>query len=269
MKLSTIFSEMRAISRKEMINNGLRLADCMADIVERNEQSLMPNTAYWLTTSYEGTFLAFSDEVAGTSLAEFCEQKGDYIARENGFSECRIINFATEEINHVPADEFLKKIKELEAVTGENETEILTEDPELYLNSAAYAYRHDEVDKLRNSNKWNAYCADALYYAVDKDIDGTATHDLLSSYSLGRTMFVAAATVINAKDKSAYDDDVVEWAKSALEIIPPSVVETAKPVDVKPEALSDFILYKLIPTAAAEETAKSGDTAESEDMDRF
>ncbi len=269
MKLYKIFNEMRTIDYKQIIDNGLSLADWMTYIVERNEQSPMPSTAYWLTTSYDGTFLAFSDDVAGSLLSEYCKQMENCIAHKKGFAECRIINFATEEISRVPADEFLKKIKELDAVTGENETQILTDDPELYLNSAAYAYRHNEVDKLHNSNKWNAYCADALYYAVDKDIDGTATHDLLSSYSLGRTMFVAAATVINAKDKSAYNDDVVEWAKSALEIIPPSVVETAKPVDVKPEALSDFILYKLIPTAAAEETVKSGDTAESEDIDRF
>ncbi len=81
-------------------------------------------------------------------------------------------------------------------------------------------------------------------------------------------MFVAAATVLNAEDKTVYDNKVVEWAKSTLENIPPSMVEMAEPTDVKPEALSDFIQYKLIPTAEAE-AAKNADTAECEDMDRF
>lgn len=272
MRLSEIVEKMCAITLEEVASNHLRLAYDITEVLKRQEQYAVPKTAYWLSTQDRGSFLAFADNVPGSELADYCTEYAWKILRENSGATCRKINFETGEFTEIPAEEFLKTIDHLKAVTGANEMKISADnDPGLYLNSTAYAYRHNEIEMLSNSNRQNAYCADSLYYVVDKDFDGSAAHDHLTSYSLERTIFVAAAAVLNSENASAFDDKVVDWAKSMLDDIPPSVVESAKPIDVKPEALSDFILNKLIPTAEAE-AARNAENTESEDtdgLDRF
>lgn len=266
MKLSGIVEKMCAMTLKEVASNHLSLSYDIAEILRRKDQYAIPKTAYWLTTRGRGTFLAFADNVADTELANYCTKYAWKLRWENGDAMFRKINFETGDITEIPAEEFLKTIEHLIPVTGANETKISTDDPDLYLNSMAYAYRNHEIEAFKDSNRWNNYCADSLYYVVDKDFDGSAAHDHLTSYSLERTIFVAAATVLNAENQSAFDGKAVEWAKEMLKDIPQGAVETVPSIDVKPEALSEFILNKLIPTAEAEAANDAEDT-EDEDMD--
>lgn len=267
MNLSEIIAHMQIRVVQEVDTGQADIGSNIAEILKRREQIPAPlPTAYWLTTRDSGTFFAFSDDVADSALVNYCAEFEGYI-RGNGHATGRKINFKTGELTVIPTSEFLRTIKVLESATGKKEPKITADnDPELYLNSAAYAYRHNEIEDIRNSNRQNVYCANSLYYVVDKDFDGSAAHDHLTSYSLERTIFVTAAAVLNAENTSAFDDKVVDWAKSTLNDIPPSVVETAPPIDVKPEALSEFILNKLIPTAEAEAANDTEDT-EVEDMD--
>ena len=267
MNLSEIIAHMQIRVVQEVDKGQADLGHDIADILRRKEQIPAPlPTAYWLTTRDSGTFFAFSDNVNETALTNFCGEFEKYI-RGNGHATCRRINFETGELTVIPVDKFLKTVKQLEAVTGANETKISADnDPNLYLNSAAYAYRHNEIETFRNSNRQNMYCADSLYYVVDKDFDGSAAHDHLTSFSLERTIFVAAAAVLNAESQSAFDNKAVEWAKEMLKDIPQGTVETAPAINVKPEALSEFILNKLIPTVEAE-AANSAEDTEGEDMD--
>ncbi len=267
MNLSEIIEHMQISVVQEVEQGQADLGSDIADILRRKEQIPAPlPTAYWLTTRDKGTFLAFSDDVGETALADFCGEHEKYI-RGNMCATCRKINFETGELTVIQVDKFLKTIKQLAAVTGANETKITADNaPELYLNSAAYAYRHNEIEALSYSNRQNTYCANSLYYVVDKDFDGSAAHDHLTSYSLERTIFVAAAAVLNAENQSAFDSKVIEWAKEMLKDIPQGTVETAPTINVKPEALSEFILNKLIPTAEAE-AANSAEDTEEEDMD--
>lgn len=267
MNLSEIIEHMQISVVQEVEQGQADLGSDIADILRRKEQIPAPlPTAYWLTTRDKGTFLAFSDDVGETALADFCGEHEKYI-RGNMCATCRKINFETGELTVIQVDKFLKTIKQLAAVTGANETKITVDnDPELYLNSAAYAYRHNEIEAISYSNRQNTYCANSLYYVVDKDFDGSAAHDHLTSYSLERTIFVAAAAVLNAENQSAFDSKVIEWAKEMLKDIPQGTVETALKINVKPEALSEFILNKLIPTAEAE-AANSAEDTEGEDMD--
>lgn len=267
MNLSEIIAHMQIRVVQEVDKGQADLGHDIADILRRKEQIPAPlPTAYWLTTRDKGTFLAFSDDVGETALTNFCGEHEKYI-RGNMCATCRKINFETGELTVIQVDKFLKTIKQLAAVTGANETKITADNaPELYLNSAAYAYRHNEIEALSYSNRQNTYCANSLYYVVDKDFDGSAAHDHLTSYSLERTIFVAAAAVLNAENQSAFDSKVIEWAKEMLKDIPQGTVETAPTINVKPEALSEFILNKLIPTAEAE-AANSAEDIEEEDMD--
>lgn len=267
MNLSEIIEHMHIRVIQEVDKGQADLGGDIAAILRRKEQIPAPlPTAYWLTTRGSGTFLAFSDDVDKTALANFCGEFEAYI-RGNNHAVCREINFETGELTEIPADEFLKTIDRLRSVTGESEVKISADnDTGLYLNSAAYAYRNHEIEAFKDSNRWNNYCADSLYYVVDKDFDGSAAHDHLTSYSLERTIFVAAATVLNAENHSAFDGKAVEWAKEMPKDIPQGAVETVPSIDVKPEALSEFILNKLIPTAEAEAANDAEDT-EDEDMD--
>lgn len=272
MELSKIVEEMQRIAITEMLpkySAGV-FSDVVA-ILKRDELQIPMTDALWITQP-NGSYLAFTDDVADSMISKYCKNQAENILNGSLNTKCRIIDFNMCTITEIPAEEFLKTVDHLNSVTGSNETKISADnDPGLYLNSAVYADKHHEIEAFRSSNRQNVYCADSLYYVVDKDFDGSAAHDHLTSFSLERTIFVAAATVLNSENSSAFDDKVVDWAKSMLDDIPPSVVESAKPIDVKPEAMSDFILNKLIPTAEAE-AARNAENTESEDtdgLDRF
>ena len=267
MKLSEIVEEMQRIAVNEM--SPAYRADIINDvtaILKRVESQIPMADAFWITQPND-SYLTFADDVAGSMVSRYCKNQAENILNGSVNAKCRKIDFNTDMISEMPAEEFLKTIKHLESITGENKVKLSADnDPELYLNSAAYAYRHNELEAFRNSSRWNTYCANSLCDVIDKDFDGSAAHDHLNSYSLERTIFVAASAVLNAENPSAFDDKVIDWAKSTLNDIPLSVVGSAKPVDVKPEALTEFILNKLIPTAEAE-AANSAEDTEEEDMD--
>ena len=73
MNLSEIIEHMQISVVQEVEQGQADLGSDIAEILRRKEQIPAPlPTAYWLTTRDKGTFLAFSDDVGETALADFC-----------------------------------------------------------------------------------------------------------------------------------------------------------------------------------------------------
>ena len=112
MNLSEIIEHMQISVVQEVEQGQADLGSDIAEILRRKEQIPAPlPTAYWLTTRDKGTFLAFSDDVGETALADFCGEHEKYI-RGNMCATCRKINFETGELTVIQVDKFLKTIKQ-------------------------------------------------------------------------------------------------------------------------------------------------------------
>lgn len=266
MNLSKIVRRMEEIVRLNVVLHQIDAVSDIASILTRQELGVPLTSAYWITRG-EGTDLAFGDCIGESFFADNMRKlKGDQSLR--GWK----IDFTTSEIIEIPSDEFIRTIEELEKVTGKNEERITANnDSELYLNSARFAYVHDELDAFNYSLQQNHYCANTLFnFLTTSDFMGIIA-DELASYSLERIVFITAATC-NSDDKSGYGNDVVEWANKTLDGIPPSVIEHAADcrLNVERETISKYVRDSLIPLMEeAQANNNLEDNSSSEDIERY
>ena len=89
----------------------------------------------------------------------------------------------------------------------------------VYMQSAAYAREHGELDAYRASNKANVECRYSIEAAIkdhyrDNHLDVSCAKDIIATYGIDRVQTVLAATIRGADWDGRISGSNKAWAKS-------------------------------------------------------
>ena len=89
----------------------------------------------------------------------------------------------------------------------------------VYIQSAAYAREHGELDAYRASNKANVECRYSIEAAIkdhysDNRLDISCAKDIIDAYGIDRVQTVLASTIRAADWDGRISDGTKAWAKS-------------------------------------------------------